>query len=156
MAIETPIPPREIAPRTHQAWLQGGEDKRARLQSDFIAWLTAVGETEERFKKFAYDDPEAKDTDFRQHRIGLYQSLWGGESIALEFLDLGGADSEKYVELIDAKLDGLRAVLHAWHGPLTAQADVPAGFKQGCADLDRGNVVDFEKAISEAPSQKTV
>jgi hypothetical protein len=151
--ISTPL--RELAPWSHRAGRGGNEEAFSMVEQDYAAWISSLSKGEALFKKHVYDNPEAEDYDFRQHRAKLYLLLAQGEALAVELLSLSSANEASvvnYVALIDQKLDGLRAVLRAWHGSLEEQADVPASFKQGIEDLGQGRLVDMERALSEAPA----
>jgi hypothetical protein len=146
-------PQREIGP-SFRAWKDDTEDKFSRLVREYEDWLSTLAEGEALFKKHVYDNPEAEQYDYRQHRAKLYFFLAEGEGLALEFLSASSSDEAKalnYVTLIDQKLDGLRAVLNAWHGALEDQKDIPESFKQGIRDFEAGRVVDMERALSEPP-----
>ncbi len=90
--------------------------------------------------------------DLRQHRMRIYTLMSHGEQLAFEFLRLGSVeDTKNHIGLVDQKLRGLWETLHAWHGDLADQKDVPESFKQGVLDIEAGKVVDMERALTDTP-----
>ena len=147
--------PQETALRPYRAWTDEEEDEFSAAEKDYAGWISELAQGEELFKKHVYDNPEAEEYDFRQHRAKLYHLLAQGEALALKFLSLSrvhAAEVRKFVALLDERLEGLRAVLRAWHGSLEEQSDVPDSFKRGLEDLTQGRTVEMERALSEAPA----
>ena len=141
---------REVSPPSHRVWLEDQGDKYAQSENRYSAWLKALAEAEELFKKHVYENENLTDGDARQHRYRLCDLMAGGEELAFDFLALqDGTDVQSYVTLIDQKLDVLRRTLHAWHGPIKDQNDIPESFKKGTADIDEGKVVSMDEALSE-------
>jgi hypothetical protein len=139
----------------HQVWVREEADAIVALEGRYAQWLASLAEIEGMFKQHVYESEEPAETDFRQHRQFLYTHLAIGEELAVDFLTTEGAEAERarpYVELIDQKLDALRAVLHAWHGDLEAQNDLPDSFKQGLRDLAEGRTVEMESALRNPPA----
>lgn len=145
--------------KTVKVWPE--EDNLSILERRFSTWIDGVAETEEKyFKKYVYENPDITDMDLRQHRAGLYLILSTGEELAVDFLgfnkEAGQATPpipliQKYILLIDQKLDELRQTLHQWHGDLESQTDIPESFKQAVRDFETGKVVDMETALKGAP-----
>lgn len=138
-----------------------GAPKRGRftlLEQRYAEWIGCMQNAELDFKRFVYENQNLGETDFRQHRQLLYGFLAMGEEIAVDFLMLEGVAEERvlpYIALADQKLNSLRGVLHAWHGPIEEQKDLPASFKKGVRDLAEGRIVPMEVALREAPQPRT-
>jgi hypothetical protein len=142
----------ESAPAAHRSWVQEDAAVLEALQRQLARWIENVAANVELFEKNVYGNPEANDSDFRQHRFLLYRMLADGEEIALGFLDVHDhPDSQSCVKLIDQKLGELSQVLFSWHGPLEAQSDIPESFKQGMKDLAAGHLIPMERALTENP-----
>ena len=141
---------REIAPPSHRAWREAREDKYALLEARYSEWLKSLAEMEEVFKKRVYENENFSDADARQHRYHLCGLMTDGEGLAFDFLALdNGADVQSYVTLLDQKLGVLRHTLHAWHGAISDQNDIPESFKKGTAEIDAGKVVSMDEALSD-------
>lgn len=141
---------REVAPPSHLAWREAQEDKYAQLEARYSEWLKSLSEMEEVFKKRVYGNENFNDADARQHRYHLCGLMAGGEGLAFDFLALkDGEDVQSYVTLLDQKLDVLRSTLHAWHGAVSDQNDIPESFKKGTAEIDEGKVVNMDEALSD-------
>jgi hypothetical protein len=141
-------------PSTYCKWIPEKEGCLAELEQGFAQWSACLTESATLYVKHVYENPGATQYDFRQHRADLYLNLARGERLAVEFIATGDNDLSKvenYLALIDAKLDELRAVLHAWHGRMKDQDDLPDWVKQGFADVEAGRVVPMEVAMSEVP-----
>ena len=56
--------------------------------------------------------------------------------------------TRSFVVVIDKKTSELRKRLHAWHGDLQSQGDIPEDFKKGVRDIEQGKVVDLDTALT--------
>ena len=140
---------RSIAPRSHTRWLQR-EDEGEALQSLVADWLKDVATNEQLFKENVYENQNANEGDFRQHRAHLCALLADGNCIALGLLEWAqqeqkGEQISAYIILLDQKLKELLETLFAWHGNLKSQTDVPDSFKQAADQIEHGNIVDFKE-----------
>ena len=70
---------------------------------------------------------------------------------AYELSSKGEAPDDFFAEEI-ASIDGfvpdLVERLHAWHGTLESQQDIPDSFKRGVKNIDEGNFVDMDLALT--------
>ena len=144
-------PHRETTAQARRPWLAQQDDPYTMLQGRFQKWMATAAEFEELFKKHVYENPDFDQGDARQHRQFLSYLMWTGEDLAGDFEALEKADAANFVNLIDQKLDEYRKTLHAWHGPIESQSDLPESFKQGIGDYQRGKVVDMHVALNETP-----
>jgi len=150
MIAETP--PHQVDPQSVQVWIEEKEEGYSMLEKRLISWLEKLQSSEDLFKKHVYENPDMGDGDLRQHRFRIYALMAEGEAMAFELLRLGmPADTKNHVALIDQKVRGLWDVLHAWHGAIEDQKDIPESFKKGLADIEAGKVVDMERALNDKP-----
>lgn len=150
------FPTREIAPPAHQRWAREASIELGALQERFREWVADIGESEELFKRFVYENTDASDNDFRNHRLRLCRLMAEGETLALDFLIfMEGSPSNKaavsFVKHTDEKLTLLRLTFFQWHGPIEGQTDIPREFIEGMRDLESGKVVDMELALTQPP-----
>ena len=152
MIAKLPIPRHEVFPQSHRIWLEEREDGCSVLEKRLISWFEDLSSSEELFKKHVYENPEMDEGDLRQHRVRIYSLMAQGEAIAFEFQCLGlSEDTKNHIAVTTQKLRGLWDTLHAWHGSIEEQEDVPDSFKRGLADIEAGKVVDLERALTEKP-----
>jgi len=147
---EPSLYPREIAPLSHRIWQRQNLDESGILQAQFTQWLENVTSSEAIFKQYVYENPNLQDTDLRQHRSFLYALLHDGETLAYQYLDLGtrtgkSEEFKAHVTIIDQNLKELFKTLIAWHGPLSAQSDIPESFKQAVQEVAQGKILDFKE-----------
>jgi hypothetical protein len=125
-------------------WREKEEDEYTLLERRLAAWINALSEGESLFKKHVYENDDVTNLDLRQHRGCLYCALYTGEDLAVDFLFLNEPTkkdvTQKIIMFIDQKLDELRQTLHAWHGNLNDQTDIPQSFKDAIHELDRGEL----------------
>ncbi len=138
-AVISDTPRRETLPPDLRLWInEEVADRFQEAEAQFQDWLKALGKMEALFAKHVYRNDDATQLDFRQHRQCLYASLARGEALAVDFETLGeSAGAPKYVELIDEKLEALRAVLREWHGPADDPA-LPQSCRQGFFEARNG------------------
>ena len=135
-------------PNVIRVWREKEEDEHTLLQRRLAAWIEEIAELEKLFKKLVYENKDLKSFDLRMHRVCLYYLLWSGEALAAEFLrfqaeskkEKDDGSLETSLRFIDSKLDELRETLHAWHGNLDVQIDIPQSFKDAIHELDRGEL----------------
>lgn len=155
--VALPIIRRETAPSSHRAWLEVHEGAFATLKAVYGDWLKSVSAMERMFANHVYENKDAGEPDFRQHRMHLYSLLADGELLATRLIfEANSPEAKKFVELIDDQLDQLRKTLHEWHGELEHQSDVPKSFKHGAAAIDEGKVIDLGKALAHGDSESAV
>jgi len=140
---------RAISPLSYQNWQRQNRDESTVLQAQFTAWFEAIAETELLFKQHVYENPNMQEYDLRQHRMMLYALLHDGEKLAFEYIGLAdrtGKEEEfkAIIALIDQKVKEIFGILMKWHGPLSAQQDIPESFKESVADMQAGNIVDAD------------
>lgn len=143
--------PREVSPPSHRVWLEQRQTEAEELQQQFSEWLEYLGTNEALFKRHVYENPEAGQMDFRQHRMRLYGLLHNGENLALRYEALSEPESAAFVAVIEQKLKELQRTLLEWHMPLDFEDSVPESFKEGVKAIDAGRVLDMEHAMSEEP-----
>jgi hypothetical protein len=144
-------------PKVIRLWAEPIQpDEFLLLQERFADWIKSIGECETQFKKHVYENPNMSLLDVRQHRVVLYALLNEGEDTAVDFLFLKvqkdhpkKKEIDNFVKLVDQKLDELRKVLHAWHGKLEHQEDVPQSFKDAIAEFERGELEPFDDILEE-------
>jgi hypothetical protein len=152
MLAEPQSPTREVLPDTHRIWLEEQQDGYSKLEKRFFLWIEELETSDELFKKHIYENPDLVEGDLRQHRLRIHTLMAHGEKLALGFMRLGVAeDTKNYISRIDEQLRGLWNTLHAWHGPMEEQKDIPESFKRGLAEIEAGKVVDMERALNEKP-----
>jgi hypothetical protein len=141
---------REVAPQSHRLWQYERQDENIRLQTTLTEWLEHVTVTEGLFKYHVYENSKVSDYDLRQHRNFLHALMADGGALAANYIDFGNRtekldEIKPAVALIDQKLKELFDTLLAWHGPLSAQSDIPESFKQAVSEVEQGNIVDFKE-----------
>lgn len=116
------------------------------LDTLYGAWIEQIDRIEGMFKTHIYENSNADQFDYRQHRLLLYSLLWAGENLAMTLLRLEKlVPIGHYIERVDAKLVELYDTLQAWHGKLDDQPDIPEDFKQAVRELDRGDSFSFDE-----------
>lgn len=140
---------REVAPPLHRTWMRDQEDERAAFTKQLDEWTAEIKNCEALFVKHVYENQAMNDFDLRQHRSLLYWLLAVGEELAMDFLAMEVDDGAAIASMIDIRLDEFRATLHAWHGEVEQQADVPESFKRAVKDVAAGRLVDMETIMRE-------
>lgn len=149
--------PREIFPPSHRRWIEQQADEIQNLQRRFTVWLDFLADFSGLVTRHVFENPNMTDSDLRQHRAGLYNLLYLGEELALDFGEaskkglIDAMEFANFLGLIEKNLKRLSEELHAWHGKLENQGDIPESFIQGIKDIDEGRVVDLDKALNEVP-----
>jgi hypothetical protein len=154
IAEQETLSPREIYPKSHRVWIEEQQGVYSKLEVAYSAWISSLAVAEDLFKKNVYENQDFTDSDARQHRHCLCNLMATGEKLAFDFLAHGekdGRDVQNYVGLIDGKVDAMRRTLHLWHGQVDDQNDIPDSFKKGMQDIEKGKVVDMERALTDAP-----
>ena len=140
---------RETAPQSHREWIRQEEDPEIILQSELANWLKNVSSNETLFKEHVYENNNLTDADLRQHRSRICDLISSGEVLAMGFVFLGQQKKKEnefgvVAQMIDQALKKLLETLFAWHGPLSAQADIPESFKQAAKEVADGKIVDLD------------
>lgn len=135
-------------------WQDLEEEAEVNLDALYAVWQETIDRTSRLFQEHVYNNPNADEYDYRQHRMFLYNMLWLGEQLVMTLVRLkrlGINGTEPYVARGDAKLGELRETLDLWHGDPEHQKDIPESFKQSMRELAEGNVVDFDVAVTQQP-----
>ncbi len=140
---------RGMTPVTFQEWVGQKVDPSNLLKLGLGGWIQEVSKNEQLFKKHVYDNENANQLDFRQHRARICELITAGEMLAVGFVGLGQKMSKMdefspFIESIDQTIKKLLDALIAWHGPLDAQSDIPADLKQSMQEIEDGKIVDLE------------
>jgi len=147
-SASTAFPAREIAPPSHQRWVEEKKDEFSALKERFREWTASTEEHEELFRRFVYESKRAFDGDFRQHRMCLCCLMSEGEEIAYDFLvyleKQPSEEGASYVAIIDQKVSDLRTTFFKWHAGVEAQADLPESLKEAAREIEAGQVEDWE------------
>jgi len=136
--------------RLQQVWqLYVSQDEYPILQNSLASWIKNISSVDPAFKHRVYENEDMQGFDIRHHRAGLLALLADGELLAIQFLAYGfrsqrTEDAQAHVDFIDRKLKELFNTLIAWHGPLSAQADVPESFKQAVREVEQGKIVNAD------------
>lgn len=117
------------------------------MRADLAAWVAHTEAARVLFKRYVYENPEAQQTDFRQHRAALLDLMAKGEILALEFLRHHEEEAPDAITHLDGLLAGLSREYFDWHGPLEAQSDVPESFKQAAREVSEGKTASFDEAL---------
>jgi hypothetical protein len=145
-------PAEVVVPHWHDVEV---EEHQVDLDALYGVWQAQLDHTEQMFREHVYDNQDATQYDYRQHRMFLYNMLWLGETLAITLIRLGKLGilgTEEYFQRADAKLAELRQTLHSWHGSIEHQSDLPESLKQAFAELDRGETLPFDD-MPEASAQ---
>lgn len=155
MPVTRPYPaylPREINLPSHRAWVSREQEQFAALKQEFAKWTESLTFVQGMFKTHVYENPEADEFDYRQHRFRLCGLIAMGEGLYFEFLESGNTEEvAPYIAFIQSNVDMLFQKLVEWHFPTDFKDPVPDSFKAGMADVATGKVVDIDKALTEQP-----
>lgn len=141
-------------------WESQEDSPEVQLQRDFAEWLAMVVLHESLFKQRVYENTNANEMDYRQHRMRISGLISDGEDIAIRILLLSAkganvSELAQIAELVDKKLNGFMSVLLEWHGPLESK-DIPESFKRGVSDIADGRIVELNQALSDVPAESKI
>jgi hypothetical protein len=117
-----------------------------RIRSEVPEWIKAIQENLAAFREHVYENANATQDDFRQHRRILTQLIAYGEGVAFELSRMAelGPDDEELLVIIDTQTMLLLQVLFEWHGPADEDPKIPDSLKQSMRELVAGKSEPFD------------
>jgi hypothetical protein len=123
-------------------WISKGEENPIdQINKALAQWNENVEKFQKTFQTEVYDNPNADQWQFRQHRLHLCRLMMLGEGLAIDALNC--VEDLKIrsplIDLIDGKIAPLRKIFFRWHGPIEGQTDLPDALKSAmlqCAAND--------------------
>lgn len=149
-------PSTDVINHVRKEWNPAQEDEVSKLKKDYAEWIVRAQATQATAAKQLYDNPDSCPIQLRFHLLNFASLLSRGQIMVLKAFDLcsKGEAKEDFFEQeianIDSLVPDLVDRLHAWHGSVDSQHDIPESFKRGVKDIDDGKVVDMDYALNAA------
>ncbi|HTI71557.1 MAG TPA: hypothetical protein VMF06_16405 [Candidatus Limnocylindria bacterium] len=120
---------REMCPPEWRSLKQAPEDE---IHARFENFKEMIEFSEKNFKEHVYDNHEAGQYDFMQHRYVICYLMSVGEKLAMDAFRLEQDQvRDAMLTKVEATLRPLRLIFFQWHGPIEAQTDLPESLKTG-------------------------